>query len=186
MDRLALLIRQYDSGALVTENDAKLEKKFASAKEQFSSDKNKKLLILYMEGLIYEKRKNYIAALNSFQKVTLQNKSFLDAWLHIAQINLVLGNKRDAYGAYLNCIDLINNEISYIDENKWPKEHILLDDHVKYAICYTMIDNSYLPLKQFKDDSNKIDYNDVRENLLTLKQNIIKLCQSLEAEQYEK
>lgn len=180
VDRLALLIRQYNSGALIAQKDEELEERFASVKEQFSSSNSKKLLVLYIEGLVYEKRKNYAVALNKFRESVEQNKSFLDAWVHIAKINLLLNDKRNAYISYLKCIDLINNEISYIDKNKWPKEHILLDDHVKYAIRYTMIDNSYLPSKQFKNDRNKIDYNDLKENLLSLKQTIIKICQSLE------
>lgn len=180
VDRLALLIRQYNSGALIAQKDEELEERFASVKEQFSSSNSKKLLVLYIEGLVYEKRKNYAVALNKFRESVEQNKSFLDAWVHIAKINLLLNDKRNAYISYLKCIDLINNEISYIDKNKWPKEHILLDDHVKYAIRYTMIDNSYLPSKQFKNDRNKIDYNDLKENLLFLKQTIIKIYQSLE------
>ena len=58
-DRLAILIRQYNSGTLITEKEEDLERKIASAKKQFASDRKKEILILYIEGLIYEKRKNY-------------------------------------------------------------------------------------------------------------------------------
>lgn len=179
VDRLALIIRRYNSGVLIHEKDDKLEDRFTSAKMQFSADRSKKLLILYIEGLTYEKRKNYSKALNCFKKAVEQNNAFLDAWLHIAKLNLLSGNTREAYVAYLKCIDLIDNEIAYIDANKWPEGHLFLDEHAKYAIRYTFIDNSYLPVKNSNSNRDKIDYNIIRKNLTILKQNIIKYCQDL-------
>ena len=53
----------------------------------------------------------------------------------------------------------------YIDKNKWPDNHILLDDHVKYAFRYSMIDNSYFPLKQTGKTSGEFDYVIIKENI---------------------
>lgn len=169
VDRLAILIRQYNSGTLITEKEEDLERKIASAKKQFASNRKKEILILYIEGLIYEKRKNYATALNIFKEITEVDRSILDVWLHIAQINSLLNKNNEARKAYLTCIEIINKEILYIEKNKWPDNHILLDDHVKYAFRYSMIDNSYFPLKQTGKTSGAFDYVIIKENLLRLK-----------------
>ena len=172
VDRLAILLRQYHSGALAAEKAEELERKFASARAQFASDKSKELLVLYIEGLTYEKRKNYPRALSIFKQITEADDSMLDVWLHIAQINSLLNKKEVAEKAYRTCLEIIKKEISYIEGNKWPDHHILSDDHVRYAICYSMIDNSYLPSKQAGEDRGKINYVKIRENLLNLKREI--------------
>ena len=69
-------------------------------------------------------------------------------------------------------LEIINKEILYIEKNKWPDNHILLDDHVKYAFRYSMIDNSYFPLKQTGKTSGEFDYVIIKENLLRLKTHI--------------
>lgn len=172
VDRLAILIRQYNSGTLTTEKKEDLERKIASAKKQFASNRKKEILILYIEGLIYEKRKNYATALNIFKEITEVDRSILDVWLHIAQINSLLNKNNETRKAYLTCLEIINKEILYIEKNKWPDNHILLDDHVKYAFRYSMIDNSYFSLKQTGKISWAFDYTIIKENLLRLKTHI--------------
>ena len=172
VDRLAILIRQYKSGELMTEKTEKLERKFISAKEQFAADKNKIMLVLYIEALTYEKRKNYTAALNIFNQITNLNDSILDVWLHIAQINHLLNNTCKAREAYLTCSKLIDREVAYIEKSQWPDNHILTDDHIKYAIRYSMIDNSYLPTNSSTKNGKEIDWADIKKNLLLLKATI--------------
>lgn len=174
VDRLAILLRQYHSGTLTTEKAEELERKFASAKAQFASDRNKELLVLYIEGLTYEKRKDYPRALSIFKQIMEADDSMLDAWLHIAQINSLLNRKAEARKAYSVCIEIIEKEILYIEANKWPDNHILSDDHVQYAVRYSMIDNSYLPSKQAGENREKINYVKIKENLLNLKRKIEK------------
>ena len=180
VDRLAILLRQYHSGDLMTEKPENLERKFASAKEQFISAPGKDLLVCYLEGLTCEKRKDYPAALSAFAKTTEMDPDFLDAWLHIAQIHSLLDQKKEAQTSYRVCLAIIDKEISYIDRQQWPDDHILCDDHWKYAIRYSLIDNSYFPEKPDGENKYEFDFAEIRKTLLKLRSRIEN---SLSAEQ---
>ncbi len=165
-DSLAMAGRFYHGNVYASDTEKSAWNQLNRAEIQYQSDRNKLALIYYIYGLLALKDHSNDSAINYFIRANNENNSFLDVCKNIAYLYEERNEIAKAILFYEKSLEIIENDINFCDEEKFPDGHIFNDPHMQYFIKQNLIENSYLRAR------GDLKYQEIKKNLLLQKKEI--------------